>query len=434
MKLYLLWAAVFVATAAVAKGPAKEKEKKDKKAETYVFQDVKTVPVTSVKDQSRSGTCWSFSGMGEVESDLLVRGKGEHDLAEMWIVRNAYFEKAVRYVRMHGSANLGGGGTLNDVVYIIDRYGIVPEEVYPGLRYGTDRHVHGELDAVIKAYVDAVVENPNKSLSTAWQDGLNGILDAYLGPRPEKFAYRGKEYTPKSFAEELGIRSDDYVLLTSFTHHPFYEPFALEIPDNWNAALSYNVTIDDLRRIVDASLEKGYAVNWASDVSEKGFAYNKGFAIVPVAKVEEMSDSEKGKWTKLTEEELRKMTLDLSGMLPEKTITQQMRQQAFDNYETTDDHGMLIMGVAEDQNGNQYYKVKNSWGDTEPITAICMRPCRSCFISRRASWCVRTCCPRTSKPSSVFAEPGGRNGFPCRLFHVGEGRPNEQGYTTMFTN
>lgn len=364
MKLYLLWAAVFVATAAVAKGPAKEKEKKDKKAETYVFQDVKTVPVTSVKDQSRSGTCWSFSGMGEVESDLLVRGKGEHDLAEMWIVRNAYFEKAVRYVRMHGSANLSGGGTLNDVVYIIDRYGIVPEEVYPGLRYGTDRHVHGELDAVIKAYVDAVVENPNKSLSTAWQDGLNGILDAYLGPRPEKFAYRGKEYTPKSFAEELGIRSDDYVLLTSFTHHPFYEPFALEIPDNWNAALSYNVTIDDLRRIVDASLEKGYAVNWASDVSEKGFAYNKGFAIVPVAKVEEMSDSEKGKWTKLTEEELRKMTLDLSGMLPEKTITQQMRQQAFDNYETTDDHGMLIMGVAEDQNGNQYYKVKNSWGDT----------------------------------------------------------------------
>ena len=213
MKLYLLWAAVFVASAAVAKGPAKEKEKKDKKAETYVFQDVKTVPVTSVKDQSRSGTCWSFSGMGEVESDLLVRGKGEHDLAEMWIVRNAYFEKAVRYVRMHGSANLGGGGTLNDVVYIIDRYGIVPEEVYPGLRYGTDRHVHGELDAVIKAYVDAVVENPNKSLSTAWQDGLNGILDAYLGPRPEKFAYRGKEYTPKSFAEELGIRSDDYVHL-----------------------------------------------------------------------------------------------------------------------------------------------------------------------------------------------------------------------------
>ena len=281
----------------------------------------------------------------------------------MRIVRNAYFEKAVRYVRMHGSANLGGGGTLNDVVYIIDRYGIVPEEVYPGLRYGTDRHVHGELDAVIKAYVDAVVENPNKSLSTAWQDGLNGILDAYLGPRPEKFAYRDKEYTPKSFAEELGIRSDDYVLLTSFTHHPFYEPFALEIPDYWYAALAYNVSIDDLRRIVDASLEKGYAVNWASDVSEKGFAYNKGFAIVTEAKVEETRDFVNGKRKKLTEEELRKMTLDLSGMLPEKTITQQMRQQAFDNYETTDDHGMLIMGVAEDQNGNQYYKVKNSWGE-----------------------------------------------------------------------
>ena len=220
MKLYLLWAAVFVATAAVAKGPAKEKEKKDKKAETYVFQDVKTVPVTSVKDQSRSGTCWSFSGMGEVESDLLVRGKGEHDLAEMWIVRNAYFEKAVRYVRMHGSANLGGGGTLNDVVYIIDRYGIVPEEVYPGLRYGTDRHVHGELDAVIKAYVDAVVENPNKSLSTAWQDGLNWHSGRLSGASSREVRLQGQGVYAEEFRRGAGhsfrrLRAADLVHASS---------------------------------------------------------------------------------------------------------------------------------------------------------------------------------------------------------------------------
>ncbi|WP_300285355.1 C1 family peptidase [uncultured Alistipes sp.] len=359
MKNIWLRTALLCCLASVAHGQDAEK-----KTEAYRFTDKKLVDVTPVKDQARSGTCWSFSGMGLVESDLLRRGKGECDLSEMWIVRHAYAEKVAKYIRMHGNANLGGGGTLNDVTYIIDRYGIVPEEVYPGLGYGTDRHVHGELDAAVRAYAEAIVKNPNKTLTPSWKKGLDGILDAYLGVCPEKFTYEGKEYTPKSFAEELGIRHDDYVMITSFTHHPFYAPFALEIPDNWNWALSYNVPMEDMARIVDAALEAGYAVNWASDVSEKGFAYNKGFAVVPVTKVEEMSDSEKGKWTALTDEEIKKMTLDLNGMLPEKTITQQMRQEAFDNYETTDDHGILIMGLAEDQNGNRFYKVKNSWGDS----------------------------------------------------------------------
>lgn len=357
MKKHLLWLLLLGCVAGVVRA----QDNKEAPG-PYVFTDVNVLDITPVKDQARSGTCWSFAGIGQVESELLRRGKGVHDLSEMWIVRHAYFDKAVRYVRMQGKANLGGGGTLNDVSYVIDRYGIVPEEAYPGLNYGTDRHVHAEMDAAIKAYADAIVTNPNKSISTAWQNGLNGILDAYLGSRPEKFTYRGKEYTPQSFAEELGLRPSDYVLVTSFTHHPFYRSFALEVPDNWNGALFYNVPLEEMERIIDNSLEKGYTVNWASDVSEKGFAYKKGFAVVPVASVEEMSDSEKGKWTTLSADELRKLSLDLSRILPEKTITQAMRQQAFDSQETTDDHGMLIMGSARDQQGDKFYKVKNSWG------------------------------------------------------------------------
>lgn len=329
----------------------------------YEFRDVKILDATPVKNQSRSGTCWSFSGIGTIESDLLRRGKGEFDLSEMWIVRNTYYEKALRYARMHGNTNLSGGGATDDVPYIISRYGIVPEEVYPGLNYGTDIHVHAELDAVIRAYMDAVIKNPNKTLSTAWREGLDGILDAYLGAKPEKFTYKGKEYTPASFAQELGISADDYVLITSFTHHPFYSRFALEIPDNWNWGLAYNVPVADLMVVIDNSLAKGYAVNWAADVSEKGFLYNKGFAVVPVQRAEEMSNSEKAKWSSLTEDEIKRMTLNISGMVPERAITQEMRQEAFDNFETTDDHGMVLVGTAMDQDGTPFYKVKNSWGD-----------------------------------------------------------------------
>lgn len=240
----------------------------------------------------------------------------------------------------------------------------MPETVYSGLKDGASRHSHEELSVALKAYTDAVIGNPSKRLSASWIDGLNGILDAYLGPCPEKFVYDGKEYTPKSFAQELGIRRDDYVVFTAMTHHPLYTAFPLEIPDNWNWSPFCNVTMEELGRIVDVSLRKGYAVNWASDVSENGFGFREGRAIVPVESAAEIPAADSARWKGLTDDEIRKRTLLKTGVLPERQITPEMRQQAFDRYETTDDHGMLLVGIAADQHGRKFYKVKNSWGET----------------------------------------------------------------------
>lgn len=328
----------------------------------YQFTVKKEVAATPVKNQASSGTCWSFSGLAFIESELLRNGKGEHDLSEMWIVRHTYLDKARKYARMHGSLNLAGGGATHDVFNVIDQYGIVPEEAYTGLNYGSDKHIHGELDATIKAYMDAIIRNPNRTLSTAWETGLNGILDAYLGKMPEKFNYRGKEYTPESFAKEMDIKGSDYVSLTSFNHHPFYSSFAIEVPDNWAWGLSYNLPLDELAAIFDQAINNGYSVLWAADVSERGFLYNKGFAIIPEVKVDDMSDSEKAKWSALTPKERDQAIYKFDKPGSEATVTQQSRQAEFDNYKTTDDHGMQITGIATDQNGTKYYKVKNSWG------------------------------------------------------------------------
>ncbi|BCG52970.1 aminopeptidase [Alistipes indistinctus] len=365
MRKYVLLAALVCLSAGtvVARNPKSADPKTAPQPEKYVFTDLKTVPATSVKDQSRSGTCWCFSGVALLESDLLRRSGDTVDLSEMWIVRHAYYDKALRYARMHGKTNLDAGGISYDVPYMMSLYGIVPDSVYRGLNYGTPNHVHGELNAVIKAYMDAVIAAPNKTLSTAWKEGLNGILDAYFGQMPETFTVNGKSYTPQSWMEALKIDPQDYVQLTSFTHHPFYRSFVLEIPDNWTASQVYNIPLEELQMVIDSSLEAGYAVNWAADVSEKGFAFDKGFAIVPVTEAEEVSGSDRARWTKLTDEELKKMAQSPVGPTPEKTITQQMRQDAFDNYETTDDHGMLIVGLAKDQEGHPFYKVKNSWGE-----------------------------------------------------------------------
>lgn len=332
------------------------------------FTNVIDLPATPVKDQSSSGTCWSFSGVGFLESELLRTGKGEFDLSEMWIVRNTYFDKAVKYVRMHGKGEFGGGGATHDVFNVIVKYGIVPDEVYTGLNYGTDKHRHGELDAVMQAYVDAVVKNPNRTLSTAWQAGINGILDAYLGPIPEKFTYNGVEYTPKSFAASLGLDMTDYVSFTSFTHHPFGTRFAVEVPDNWAWGLSCNIPLEQMMSLIDTSLEKGYTVEWASDVSETGFLYSKGYAVVPdMDNTDNMDDTEKAKWVKMTPKERQSRITTQSLPVAELKITQQMRQQAYDNYQTTDDHGMLIVGLAKDSAGNKFYKIKNSWGTSNPF-------------------------------------------------------------------
>ena len=364
MKKILILALAFSALTAAAEG---KKAKKDKKTPTYEFTDVKINPQTPVKDQASSGTCWSFSGMGFIEAELLRQGKGTFDLADMWVVRHTYFEKAVKYARMHGTVNLAAGGASHDVFNMIDKYGIVPEEVYTGLNYGTDEHRHGELDNVIKAYMDAVLKNANRSLTCAWQTGLNGILDAYLGEMPAEFEYEGKTYTPKSFAQFLEIKADDYISITSFSHHPYGASFAIEVPDNWAADVSLNLPLDQFMDVIDNALENNMSVFWASDVSEKGFKYNKGYAVLPEMKLENLSDSEKAKWSELTTEELTKTINAADEIVTEMTITPELRQKWYDNWETTDDHGMVIVGTAKDQNGKTFYKVKNSWNTTNPF-------------------------------------------------------------------
>ncbi len=338
-------------------------------AEGYRFTDTKIIPTTAVKDQSRSGTCWCFSTLSFLESEILRAGGPAMHLSEMWIVRHSFMDKAEKYVRMHGTINFAEGGASHDVTEGIKAHGIVPFEVYPGLNYGTEKPDFHELSVVLKAYLDAVVKTGDKSgkaLSTAWKRGFDAILDEYFGPLPETFTYEGKEYTPETFAAQLPIDLDNYIDISSFTHHPFYTQFIIEVPDNWMWGTVYNVPLDEMMQIIDHALEQGYTVSWGTDVSEKGFSRTKAIGIVPEADTESMSGTEAERWGKLTDREKEAALYKFDKPGKERTITQQMRQTAFDNYETTDDHGMLIMGTATDQAGNRYYKVQNSWNVLPP--------------------------------------------------------------------
>ena len=334
---------------------------------TFIFTDVISLPTTSVKDQNKSGTCWCFAGTSFFE-DEIRRIKGDSlDISEMYTVRKCYEDKADHYIRMYGKTTFSPGGSVLDVPYVWERYGALPEEVYPGNNYGEDGHVHGELDAALEAYVKAIVTKPNRRISTAWKEGLKGILDAYLGPVPETFEYNGKTYTPESYAASLGLNMDDYIPVTSFTHHPFYSQFVVEVPDNWLWGQYYNVPLEDLKAIADNSLANGYSFVWASDVSEGGFKWNKGVALMPKGKTEgDMTGTELARWVKLSDKERQNDKYDFSGPVEEITVTQETRQEMFDRQETTDDHGMEIVGTAVDQFGNKYYKVKNSW-DTNQV-------------------------------------------------------------------
>ena len=341
------------------------------KKEGFEFTVVKENPITSIKNQNRAGTCWSYSGLAFIESELLRMGKGEHDLAEMFIVHNTYLDRADKAVRTHGDVSFSQGGSFYDVLYAMKHYGLVPEsEMRPGVMYGDTLSNHNELSAVSDAVVAAIArqkslqKNANNEL--LWKKAVQAVHDIYLGARPESFTYNGKEYTPKSFYESLGLNADDYVSLTSYTHPPFYSSFVLEIQDNWRWAPSYNLPIDELMEVFDNAIMKGYTIAWGSDVSEDGFSRN-GVAVLPDAdKAQELSGSDMARWLKMKPEEKKLNTKPQ----PQKWATQEERQVAYDNFETTDDHGMQIYGIAKDQAGNEYYMVKNSWGKSGTYEGI----------------------------------------------------------------
>ncbi len=334
-----------------------------KQDEGFVFTTVKENAITPVKNQNRSSTCWSFSALGFLESELLRMGKGEYDLSEMFVVHHTMCDRATNYVRLHSESSFSPGGSFYDILYCLQHYGLVPQEAMPGIMYGDTLPNHSELDAVAGAYVNAIAKGKFKKLSPVWKKGLSAIYDTYLGTCPETFTYDGKEYTPQTFAAELGLNTADYVSITSFTHHPFYTQFAIEVPDNWRNSLSYNVPMKEMMAIIDNAINKGYTIAWGADVSEDGFN-RKGIGVMPDAeKGADLTGSDMAHWLGLSAADKR--TELTKKPLPEMEITQEMRQEAYDNWETTDDHGMMIFGIATDQNGKEYYMVKNSWGTTK---------------------------------------------------------------------
>ncbi len=344
--------------------PAAAKEKDEEKTEEgFVFTTVKANPITSIKNQNQSGTCWAYSGLAFFESELLRMGKGEHELSRMFVAHHTYQDRGVNYVRFHGDAPLGQGGSFYDVLYCLKNYGIVPQSVYVGIQYGDSLPNFNELDPMMTATIQAIGKDSKRGkLSPVWKKAYYGVLEAYFGPLPEQFTYEGVEYTPQTYAQSLGLNLDDYVGLTSFTHHPFYTSFAIEVQDNWRGGLNYNLPLDEFMEVMDYAVRNGYTFAWGSDVSETGFT-RYGICVMPDAdKGADLTGSDMARWLKLnTADRNKEMT---SKPFPEIEVTQEMRQEAFDNWETTDDHGMLIYGLATDQNGKEYFMVKNSWGNT----------------------------------------------------------------------
>ena len=316
----------------------------------FTFETVIDLEATAVKNQGSSGTCWSYSTTAFLESEMIRMGKKPIDISEMYTVRMVYLAKAEKYIRLHGVLPYGQGGALPDVLWVIKQYGAMPQEAYSGLKEGESRNQHGTLEKAVVSFLEAVVKAPGGKVDPSWRSALEGILDAYLGPCPKEFSYEGKTYTARSFADKvLGINPDDYVQITSFTHQPMYAQVVVEVPDNWAWGPSYNVPLDDMMKFTDNALEKGYSLAWATDVSEKGFSLKNGMALVP-------SKS----WNDMAEEE--RVAL-FAGPAQEASITPEMRQRAYDSWETTDDHGMQITGKVKDQSGKEYYIVKNSWGE-----------------------------------------------------------------------
>ena len=354
LKLKPLFAAVLIALAATSNVSAQDdlinKVKANQSAnskEAFKFSDVINLENTSVKDQGSSGTCWSYSANSFIESEMIRMGKKPIELSQIFTARNAYIEKGKMYVKMHGAVTLGEGGAFHDVMNMYKKYGTVPRSVYTGLQEGQSRNNFSEMSKMNESLLAAVIKNDK--LSENWLKAYTAVIDTYLGEAPTEFMYEGKKYTPKTFADQVvGVKADDYIEISSLKEYPYYSKFVLLVPDNWSFDQVYNVKMDELVETVDSALKNGYTVAWAGDVSEKGFSWKNGVAYVPEIDFAQMTAEQKADM--------------FNGPKAEKKVTEDDRQKAFDNYETTDDHGMHITGIAKDQNGKEYYIVKNSWG------------------------------------------------------------------------
>lgn len=327
----------------------------------YQFTDDVVVPHTSVKNQSRSGTCWCFAGLGMVEAEIMRKYNTEIDLSEMYLVRWAYANKFEKYVRMQGVCNFSPGGEVFDVLYAVSENGMMTEEAYNGLVLGDNIHNHGELHTVLAEYGKIVNKQHNGKISKAWPEMVQSILNVYLGETPETFNFEGTNYDAKSFAEKYPININDYVQIGAFTNHENYKPYIMPIQDNWTNTMTYNMTLDEVMKELDNALQNGYTVGWAQDVSDKGFSRDAGVGVVLEDNVAKIRESNVKKYKKMSDDEIKASLYKFESAIPEKEVTEEMHQEAYENGQTTDDHSMLIVGIAHDQNGNKYYKVKNSW-------------------------------------------------------------------------
>ena len=363
---------VIALLALVSVGANAEQKKDSVKSNKPVFTVVKENKITSIKDQNRSGTCWDYSTLSFFEAEILKKTGKTYDLCESFVANKTYMDRATQVVRFHGDCQFSQGGSAYDPLYVFQHYGICPEDAmpFPGSLYGDSLNNFNEFFSLLEPYVAAVAKSSAKKISPQWKVGFQGILDAYLGKCPEKFTYQGKSYTPQTFAASLGLNWNDYVSITSYTHHPFWTSFAVEVQDNWRFPLSWNVPMEDMMRIIDNAVMNGYTIAWGGDVSEEGFTRQGLAYMIDTKKTESLAGSDMARWLKRTPTKKASILDSLGCKVPEVVPTQEMRQKRFDNWELTDDHGMLIFGIAKDQNGKEYYMVKNSWGETGAYKGI----------------------------------------------------------------
>lgn len=366
-KILTLTAAVLFATSVSAAD-----QKEAAKANKPVFTIVKENPITSIKDQNRSGTCWDYSTLSFFEAEILRKTGKTYDLCESFVTNKNYMDRAKTVVRMHGDAQFSQGGSAYDVLYVLKNYGICPQDAmpFPGSLTGDSLYNFNEFFSVMEPYVKAVATNKAPKISNQWKQGLQSILDAYLGKCPESFTYKGKTYTPKSFAASLGLNWNDYETFTSYTHHPFYTAFPVEVQDNWRQPASWNLPMEEMMKIIDNAVMNGYTIAWGGDVSEPGFTRNGLAYMVDGKKIQSTKGSDMARWLGLSAAKKKDIIAELGVNVPEVKASQELRQERFDNWELTDDHGMVIFGIAKDQNGKEYYMVKNSWGETGAYKGI----------------------------------------------------------------